>query len=234
MLVLGISGKMGCGKNYIGENIIGKIFYDLGYTVSFLAFADLIKYEIGSRIENIYDVCEIKNKMDKNYNNLFVDKDVKTRNLLQNYGTENGRQSKNKNINDSVLYYDENIWIKGLYLIMKNIYEKLYNKHKHIFIITDVRFINEANFIKSLNGSIIRVIANNRNINRINQEILKITNQHSDINVNNIKNKISNHQSETDLDNYNFDFIIHNDYNDDNNILITNINNIINHIIKNK
>jgi len=235
MKVIGISGKMGCGKNYIAEKIIGQLLNDLGYNISFLAFADLLKYEIGSRIENINNIEEIQNKMDKNYYNLFVEKDSNTRNILQKYGTENGREAKNKKIEDITLYYDENIWIKGLYLMMKNIYEKVYNKQKHIFIITDVRFINEADFIKSLNGKIIRVNAINRNINRINQEVQKYLITHQDnkenIDINNIKNKLSSHKSETELDNYNFDFILNNDSDYINSDFDLIINNIITSII---
>ena len=205
MKIIGFSGKIGVGKNYIAENIIGKMFFDLGYVVSFLAFADLVKYELGARLQKTNSIDDVINSNTVNYNNLFITKTHDIRLKLQKYATEHGRNSNDKNIDDIIIYYDTNIWIKGLYLMMKNIYEKSYNKDKHIFIITDVRFINEAEFIKKLGGLIIRINSIVRNHKRLTQESSNSDNPFEMI------MKISTHQSEIELDNYTFDFIIDND-----------------------
>lgn len=47
--VIGFSGKIGSGKNYIGEQIVGKYLNNKGYRVHSIAFADQIKYEIACR-----------------------------------------------------------------------------------------------------------------------------------------------------------------------------------------
>ena len=46
-------------------------------------------------------------------------------------------------------------------------------REKEIFIIPDVRFQNEADYIKNNNGILIKIEAKDRNLERINQENLK-------------------------------------------------------------
>ena len=79
------------------------------------------------------------------------------------------------------------------------------------FIITDLRFKNELEFVKKLNGKVIKVVAPTRQLNNL---------------INQNKN-ILNHRSETELKDFNFEFRIDNDYNEnlDNDIKIL-INNI--------
>jgi hypothetical protein len=74
------------------------------------------------------------------------------------------------------------------------------SKGIHTFLVTDVRFKNEAEYIKRMGGKIIRIEAPERNKNLI------------------IRQKLDpltiNHISETDLDKYyGFDLILDNDYN---------------------
>jgi len=84
-----------------------------------------------------------------------------------------------------------NIWINSLFVDYKGHFigtvnnKKQYGKKLPNWIITDLRFKNELEAIKNRNGIIIR------------------------INRNNIQ--LSNHLSETDLDNSTFDYVIDND-----------------------
>jgi hypothetical protein len=213
--IFGFSGKIGVGKNYVGEKIFGKVLYDLGYNVHILAVADQTKYEFGSRFSLIKD--NFIDEMDKTFGELFVNKSADTRKKLQYYGTDYCRNGANWKIKEGFTMYNEpSIWIKGLYLQIKNILERSYNTDKDVFIISDIRFINEADFIKSLGGSVIRINAPIRNYNKMLEECLKNYTKETD--VNNFIEKIKSHSSETNLDNYEFDYVINNDFNNSNDV----------------
>jgi putative protein kinase ArgK-like GTPase of G3E family len=214
--IYGFSGKIGVGKNYIAEKIFGKQLYDLGYKIHILAFGDQVKYEIGSRLSIIENNKKFTDEMDNIYNELFINKTTTTRKKLQYYGTNYCRNGDNWNINNEfTLYNQPEIWIKSLYLQIKNILNKSYNTNKDIFIITDIRFINEADFVKNLGGKIIRIIAPNRNQQKILEEAQKTINLHNN-EIKEIIEKIKSHQSEIELDNYNFDYYINNEKENDN------------------
>jgi hypothetical protein len=171
-MIFGFSGKMGAGKNYICENIFLPLLKKHNRNVIQMSFADQIKVNVMVNYNlSKNDVCN-----DKNY---------KIRNLLQKEGTQDGRNR-----------LGDDIWINHL--------DKWMEIHKskgvHTFLITDVRFKNEAEYIKRMGGKIIRVEAPERNKDLI------------------IRQKLDpltvNHISETDLDNYySFDLILDNDYN---------------------
>lgn len=191
MKIIGFSGKIGSGKNYIAEHIfiplLIEYYKNLNITILpyFFSFADHLKVECLARIPY--------NQLDQNqgYNNFFINKNQETRVMLQQYGTENGRNN-----------YHNEIWIRAVNTWI----DIQYNRIKHleniipIFIISDVRFKNEAEFIEK-NGVLIRINALNRTLNKIKTESNDID----------IINKIMNHQSEIELDDYNFKYIIDND-----------------------
>lgn len=171
-MLFGFSGKMGTGKNYICENLFLPIVQTYGKNAIQVAFADQIKVNVMVKYNlSKNDVCN-----DKNY---------KIRSLLQKEGTEDGRNR-----------FGNDIWINHL--------DKWMEIHKskgiHTFLITDVRFKNEADYIKRMGGKIIRIEAPERN-----KDLVACKN---------LDENASNHISETDLDNYyGFDLIIDNDYN---------------------
>lgn len=115
---------------------------------------------------------------------VFVTKPPHVRKILQEEGTERGR-----------LVYGENLWtsISMEWMTLLNESWGVNN-----FFVPDVRFHNEAEFIKSNGGVLLRVHAPQRaNNSKLNEEARK-------------------HPSEIDLDNYEgFDYIINNDYTDD-------------------
>ena len=114
--------------------------------------------------------------------------------LLQIEGTEVGRN------------FDKDIWVKYL----ENWIKVHNNRGIDIFIISDLRFKNEYNFVKNNKGLMLKVIAPLRNEFRLQKE------SKGDYNL---YEKISKHISECDLDvNYNYDMVIMNDITDNVNL----------------
>lgn len=176
MEVIGLIGHQGVGKNFIAEQILPKILPKKNTVV--LAFADHFKVE-----------CITKH--DASFDKVFGDKDFETRKILQKVGTEEGR---------NVYGYD--IWIKTLHTWIK----VLNSRGVERFIISDVRFINEAEWIKSINGKLIKIEANERFMKRLEEETNNDTEK---------INTILNHPSEKEVDLIDFyDFCLHNNPDD--------------------
>lgn len=85
---------------------------------------------------------------------------------------------------------NENYWVEKF----MNIYDPKVN-----YVMENIRFRNEADTIKKLGGVVAKVVLLDANGNEISL---------------NTDNRILNHPSETDLENYDFDLIIYNYYND--------------------
>jgi phosphomevalonate kinase len=174
--IIGLSGKLGSGKNYIAEKIIAPYFIDK-YNISIIGFGDQVKQELYARnIELTYDV-------------LYDNKTHESRQKLQQYATENGRDK-----------YNENMWIRGLDMQIETFQRR--SCKDTLIIVCDVRFINEAEYIKSKNGVLFRIESPIRTQSRYWKE--------SGGNLQ-IHQMISKHQSEIDLDKYKFDYSINND-----------------------
>ena len=78
MKLIGLSGKLGSGKNYIAEKIISPHFRDL-YNILIIGFGDQVKNELYARdLALTYDL-------------LYDKKTYESRNKLQQYATEHGR-----------------------------------------------------------------------------------------------------------------------------------------------
>jgi hypothetical protein len=180
MEVYGFIGNMGCGKNYIAEKVFLPKLKPKPTLV--MAFADHFK---------ITAICF----QNLEYTKVFGEKDEYTRKQLQQLGTELGRDK-----------YGDDIWLKVIYNWMK-----VYNERGiERFIITDVRFENEVNFVKSLGGKIIKIEASDRNMDRLIKE--------SDGNDEKIK-ELSNHRSETFIKEFKeYDYLVNNSKYNQNNV----------------
>lgn len=178
MTIIGLCGKMGVGKDYIATNyIIPIIETHLKQRCLQLSIADQIK-------------ANVMSKNNVPYEDVYVRKTDETRRLLQREGTENGRNIIGKDI--WLKYFDN--WCK--------IFAGRGIDH---FVVCDVRFMNEVEYIKRMNGVIIKVDAPIRNNNRLMQE----SNGNQEI-----YNKIKSHESECNLDELNesvFDIVIRNE-----------------------
>jgi hypothetical protein len=175
-MLIGICGKLGVGKDFITTNYIIPLLEKRGGKYLQLAFADQIKVNVMSK-KNIP------------YEDVYENKTTESRILLQNEGTE----ERNR--------IGQNIWTDYLDNWIK-VFKSRSIEH---FIISDVRFRNELDYIKKNNGILIKIIAPKRNLKRLmnesngNQEVI---------------DQISSHRSECDLDNVDdsmFDIVIYND-----------------------
>jgi phosphomevalonate kinase len=189
MKLIGLSGKLGSGKNYIAEKIIAPYFQDK-YNILIIGFGDQVKNELYARdIALTYDL-------------LYDHKTYESRKKLQEYATEYGRDK-----------YNQDMWIRGLDMQIETFVKR--SPKEVMVIICDVRFVNEADYIKKKNGYLFKI----NSINRTNLRYWKEA-DNDQIKYNNI----CNHKSEIDLDNYNlFNLIINND-------VALNINEIIYYI----
>jgi hypothetical protein len=142
-MIIGISGKMGTGKDYFVENYIIKYIEEtLKEKYLVLSFADMLKVNL-----MVHHNIQL--------NELYGKKNPKIRELLQLEGTEKGRN-----------IHGEDIWIRYV-----KAWSELYkNRGIKYIIIPDVRFKNEYNFIKDNNGIVFRMYAPNRNEKRLREE----------------------------------------------------------------
>lgn len=176
MKLIGLSGKMGCGKNYIAERLIAPYFAD-NYNILIIGFGDQVKNELYARDEKL------------TYDLLYDNKTFESRKKLQEYATENGRDK-----------YNKDMWVRGLDMQIETFIKR--SPKPAMIIICDVRFINEANYIRNKGGILFRIKAPQRTELRYWKEA----------NGNEEKyNNIREHSSENELDNYNFNYIIKND-----------------------
>lgn len=116
------------------------------------------------------------------YEEAFITKPPRARHLLQSEATESGRD-----------IYGEDMWLRAADAWMRTIYEQWGIQR---FVLSDVRFPNEVEYIKKMGGKVFRIIAPNR----VAQSPLTA--------------EARSHYSETALDDYpldNFDGIIDND-----------------------
>lgn len=175
-IIIALSGKLGVGKDYIASNIIAQYFGE--FNCAFVGFADHIKVNAAARLK--VPISDMYGK-----------KTPEIRKMLQIAGTEEGRDK-----------YGEDIWINTL----KNWIDLRYSRDKtRIFIITDCRFKNEARWIESQNGILIRINAPDRNKIKLSEE--------------NDTGAISTHPSETDLDDYEFKYIVDNSIKNEPNVV---------------
>lgn len=207
-IVLGISGKMGVGKNYISERYLlpqimedFRVKYGVQLLPYFFSFGSFIKSELYARDPTL------------TYNSLFHQKTNEIRTRLQEYGTAVGRDTIHKDV-----------WIRHVDLWMQIQKENLDTLNHRtdasstvmipMFVIQDVRFENEAKFVESHpNGFVIRIEAPDRHAQRVVTEGCN-----------------GNHVSETALDTYSFSYRINNETNRSEDDICKDVDSVLQHI----
>lgn len=194
VVLYAMSGKMGAGKDTIGDEIKGFLERH-GYKIVSMSYAlpmrkemqDVVNhYEKHKDYEKAAKLFNASSDEIKTYINILNGKGVyertdETRQAIQYWGTDVRRK------------HDTNYWVKQL---VKMTIDEL-NKGNCVEI-SDVRFENEADSILDLNGKIVRIeLSDDTRINRIvKRDNLNPTEKHL------------NHISETTLDKYKFDRVI--------------------------
>jgi hypothetical protein len=180
--IYGFSGKLGVGKNYIAENLFYHALPQKNTLI--MALADHFKVDTVSK-DNV------------EFDKVFVKKDEQTRRLLQIRGTEEGRDK-----------YGKDIWIRTIQTWIKLYHDRGVER----FIITDIRFPNEAEWVHQMGGITFRINAPERNEQALQQESECDPKKY---------HAISTHASETGLDSYqNFTYMINNDYGQEDQVTI--------------
>ncbi|MBA42926.1 MAG: hypothetical protein CMF62_02815 [Magnetococcales bacterium] len=136
MVLIGIIGKKGHGKDTIGDYIVNK------YKFKKIAFADSLKKICGELFgftdEQLYG--NLKEEIDSYWN-------VSPRTIFQFIGTDLIRNQ----INQVIPNIGKDFWVK-------NTLKKIKSDETNNYIICDVRFENEADKITENGGILIKVI----------------------------------------------------------------------------
>ena len=142
MIVIGLSGKLGTGKDYLTDTVIEPYLKKRGLIAGKKSFADHLKVSVAA--ENGLDIEQ-----------MYGDKPPEIRRLLQKRGTEEGRDK-----------YGPDIWIKSLEAWIKLCEMR---QEADVILIGDCRFKNEAEWL-SRNGLLVRLNAPDRNLERLTKE----------------------------------------------------------------
>lgn len=127
--VVGLAGKAGSGKDFIGHSII--------LPQGFFPWAFAWPLKTG-----------MIGKLMGSYQDFFIDKPIEKRKLMQAEGTERGRN-----------VHGEQLWTETTLAWLTVLNESLGLTQ---FVITDARFPNEIEFIKSLGGRVYYIHAPDR------------------------------------------------------------------------
>lgn len=173
----GFAGKMGAGKNFVAETIFQRLLPPKNTLV--MALADHFKIE-----------AVVMDGLD--YHRVYGQKDEESRKYLQHRGTELGRDK-----------YGQDVWVKILDTWIKRYQETGIER----VIITDIRFENEAKWLKQRGGMLYIINAPQRNLDRLKQESQDDPEKIS---------QLQSHPSEAGIVNLGkyADYTINNDYSD--------------------
>lgn len=165
-LIIGISGKIGSGKSTVTKFLIDNMqefnFVEKSFAYNVKAIASIIS---GLPIE-VAMSQEGKNRELPLYGNMTVGK------LLQVIGTDLFRD-----------HFDDMVWVKSLFAP--------YDAAKDNWIVSDVRFKNEADYVKRMGGILVRLEGDPAGVRAKSTRDL-------------------DHPSETDLDDYcGFNIVMH-------------------------
>lgn len=164
MAIIGISGKIGSGKNYLSEKVKEELA-KMGYSTSEASFAATLKDELTSIIKTINvsfldnesaditisKMISLYNLTNKEASLLYelIIEDLKNHKSLNGYSrTENIRRALQYLGTDVRRSQDEQYWVKAC---LSSVSET------DFVLITDVRFPNEADAIIASGGVMIRL-----------------------------------------------------------------------------
>ena len=141
-MLIGISGKLGSGKDYILHQVIIPVLEKWNNSYLHLNLADQIKVNVMTHNAISYD-------------DVYIQKTQETRRLLQLEGTEYGRDK-----------YGYDIWVNYFHH-WKTVFEQ---RGIQFILCSDVRFKNEFNYFKQHNTFLVKIYAPEFNQARLLQE----------------------------------------------------------------
>lgn len=156
--VIGFSGKLGTGKNYLAEQLLPRLVDFNRYRVKYVSLADTLKV-----------LTAVRNNIP--IQRMYGNKTKEDRILLQQEGTERGRK-----------VYGEDYWLDIVKAWIE--VDSAPPNRFDLYILTDVRFPNEAAWVQQ-NGVLIRLYAPDRNHVRVhhesggNEEVMKQITTHA-------------------------------------------------------
>ncbi len=139
-MILGLTGRAGSGKDTVYKRLVLKWpNYEIpNVKIERASFADKMKQSVANLLDLTLEEIEIlKNSEQRCAGSLY--NPMTMRRFLQRYGTESHRE-----------VFGDNFWVDAA--IPPNL-----NHEGKIIVVTDVRFENEADRIRSLGGFIARV-----------------------------------------------------------------------------
>jgi hypothetical protein len=133
-MIIGLTGKKQNGKSTAAQYIAEKYgFVRVNFKDALIAE---IKQNFPKLLEEIARTTDFKNGIEQAIDDLFVTKPPLMRALLQNYGTEVRRRDH------------DDYWVVQ--------WLKRASKEKNV-VVDDVRFLNEAQAVRDMGGSVIRI-----------------------------------------------------------------------------
>ncbi len=127
--IIGVSGKMGSGKDYIAKNFLVPSLKRSGKRPMILAFADILK-----------TICADRYML--SYEELFLEKNEDVRAMMQRTADQVKRD------------FSPDFFIYALEIEM---YKNHHRNDIDTFVITDVRYESEVEWIRTMGGKVVRV-----------------------------------------------------------------------------
>lgn len=168
-MLIGITGKIGSGKSTLAQYLVDQHGYEE------YSFADPLKQiamVLGFTEQQVYGTQENKLEIHPYWG-------ISGREFLQKAGTELFRQELPRLIPSM-----KNIWIE--------LFRLRYEENPKLYVVSDVRFLDEAKIIKELGGIVIRTKRTNLAVSDSKTEL--------------------KHSSETEMERINVDYTIDNDF----------------------
>lgn len=132
MIVIGLAGKAGAGKDYCAR-IVQNLAREMGINLMIFPMALILKALLLGQHEDL------------TYEDVFYNKPPNVRRLLQLAGTENGRN-----------VYGEDVWVRATSAMSSFLLSN--NPFIQGIVIPDIRYTNEAQIVQA-SGSLLRVIS---------------------------------------------------------------------------
>lgn len=168
-MIVGITGKIGSGKSTCANHLVKKGYTEYSMSTPLKEIGKIF----GFSDRQLYGTQEQKLQIHPHWG-------ISSRTFLQKTGTELFRDAMPKIIPDMKI--ERTIWV--------DLFKLKYKKEPKLYVISDIRFLDEAAMIKELDGIIIRTIRDNK--------------------VSSESKVEHNHRSEMEMDQIEADYVIDN------------------------